>query len=189
MFYKLHKFQFFRLILEWRFNKGVKLYIGKYTLPFLFLLTLSVSCPIPMKPYMNISCKYQSPKFCLEKLSYAVNILLKLSFFESTYFSTDIWERTDTVLVNNWYFSHQQQQQKLKSSQNLLKNKYLFSFQHAIIQPAIMDKIFETNSSFHLKQRTTGKAQFLFFRSFLLVSKNILFSEGDRALDRISLKF
>ena len=30
-------------------------------------------------------------------------------------------------------------------------------------------KIFETNSSFHVKQRSTGKVQFLFFSSFLLV--------------------
>ena len=30
-------------------------------------------------------------------------------------------------------------------------------------------KIFETNSSFHVKQHTTGKVQFLFFSSILLV--------------------
>ena len=29
-----------------------------------------------------------------------------------------------------------------------------------------MAKIFEINSSFHIKHRTTGKVQFLFFRSF-----------------------
>ena len=32
--------------------------------------------------------------------------------------------------------------------------------------PTIMDKIFETNSSSHVKQHTTGKVQFSFFRSF-----------------------
>ena len=33
----------------------------------------------------------------------------------------------------------------------------------------IIRKIFKTNSSFHVKLRTTGKVQFLFFRRFLLV--------------------
>ena len=32
-----------------------------------------------------------------------------------------------------------------------------------------MDKIIETSSSFYVKQRTTGKVQFLFFKSFWLV--------------------
>ena len=50
-------------------------------------------------------------------------------------------------------------------------------------------KIFETNSSFHIKNRTTGKAQFLFFSSFLLVLTNFLFSEKDRALEDNSMKF
>ena len=31
-----------------------------------------------------------------------------------------------------------------------------------------------TNSSFHVKLRTTGKVQFLFFRRFLLVLRNFL---------------
>ena len=34
------------------------------------------------------------------------------------------------------------------------------------IKPTIIHKIFETNSSFHVKQWTMGKVQFLFFRSF-----------------------
>ena len=37
----------------------------------------------------------------------------------------------------------------------------------------IIDKIFETNSSFNVKQRTTGKCQFLFVRSLLLVLKKM----------------
>ena len=39
-----------------------------------------------------------------------------------------------------------------------------------ITRPTTIHKIFETNSSFHAKQRTTGK--FLFFRRFLLVLTN-----------------
>ena len=35
------------------------------------------------------------------------------------------------------------------------------------IRTATIHKIFETNSSFHVKQHNTGKAQFLFFSSFL----------------------
>ena len=40
-----------------------------------------------------------------------------------------------------------------------------------------MDKTLETDSSFHAKQGTTGKLQFLFFKSFLLVLKKTLFWE------------
>ena len=40
-----------------------------------------------------------------------------------------------------------------------------------------MDKIFETNFSFYVKQGTTGKIQFLFFRNFLLVLKRFSFWE------------
>ena len=36
----------------------------------------------------------------------------------------------------------------------------------------IIQKIFETNCGFHVKQRLTGKIQFLFFSSFGLVLKN-----------------
>ena len=49
------------------------------------------------------------------------------------------------------------------------------SFQLAI--GAIMDKIFEINSSFHVKYRTTGKVQILFFNSFLLVLTKFSFWE------------
>ena len=40
---------------------------------------------------------------------------------------------------------------------------------HVLEQSTTMDKIFETISSFHVKQHTTGKVQFLLFSSFLLV--------------------
>ena len=42
-------------------------------------------------------------------------------------------------------------------------------------QPAILHKIFQTNFSFPMKQRTNGKFQFLFFRCFLLVLTKLLF--------------
>ena len=40
---------------------------------------------------------------------------------------------------------------------------------HVLEQSTTMDKIFETISSLHVKQHTTGKVQFLLFSSFLLV--------------------
>ena len=47
-----------------------------------------------------------------------------------------------------------------------------------LLQNTINHKIFQTNSSFHVKQCTTGKVQFLFFRRFLLVLARIFISEG-----------
>ena len=49
-------------------------------------------------------------------------------------------------------------------------NQHFFSIDlHVLEQSTTMDKIFETISSFHVKQHTTGKVQFLLFSSFLLV--------------------
>ena len=43
----------------------------------------------------------------------------------------------------------------------------------------IIHKIFETKSSFCMRQRTTGNVQFLFFREFLLVLTKCSFREED----------
>ena len=53
----------------------------------------------------------------------------------------------------------------------------------------IIHKIFEINSSFHVKQHTTGKVQFLFFSSFLLVLTKFSLWEEDWALGYNSMKF
>ena len=54
---------------------------------------------------------------------------------------------------------------------------------------AIMDKIFETNSSFHVKKRTMGKVQFLFLgRTFSVLTKFLLWEE-DWVLSYNSVKF
>ena len=53
----------------------------------------------------------------------------------------------------------------------------------------IIHKIFETNSSFHVKRHTTGKVQFLFFRRFLLGLTKCSFLEEGWALDNNSMKF
>ena len=50
-------------------------------------------------------------------------------------------------------------------------------------------KIFEKNSSFHVKQHTTGKVQFLFSRSLLLVLAKFSFWEEEWALGYNSMKF
>ena len=57
------------------------------------------------------------------------------------------------------------------------------------VQPTTIQKIFETNSSFHMKQRTTGKVHFLFLSSFLLVLTKFSFWEEDWALGHNSNKF
>ena len=60
-------------------------------------------------------------------------------------------------------------------------------------RPTAIHKIFETNCSFHVKQRTTGKVQFLFFSSFLLVLTEFSFfgggGGGGWALGYNSMKF
>ena len=53
---------------------------------------------------------------------------------------------------------------------------------------SIIYKIFETNSSFHVKSRTRGKVQFLFFKRFLIVLAKFLFWQGDWALGYDSMK-
>ena len=50
-------------------------------------------------------------------------------------------------------------------------------------------RIFETKSSFHVKQRITGKVQFPFFSIFFLVLRKFLFWEEDWALGYNSMKF
>ena len=50
----------------------------------------------------------------------------------------------------------------------------------------IMDKMFDTNSSFNVKLRTTGKVSFLFFRSLFLVF--LAFWEEDWAIGYNSTK-
>ena len=58
-----------------------------------------------------------------------------------------------------------------------------------IFPVTISHKIFDTNSSFHVKYRTRGKVLLLFFATFLVVLTQYLFEQGDRALGYHSLKF
>ena len=50
-------------------------------------------------------------------------------------------------------------------------------------------KIFETNSSFHVKYRTTRKVGSLYFGSLLLVLTKCFFCQGGGALGYHSMKF
>ena len=52
-----------------------------------------------------------------------------------------------------------------------------------------MDRIFETNSNFHVKQGTMGKVQFLSYKSFFLVLTKFLLGEEDWALGYNSVMF
>ena len=53
----------------------------------------------------------------------------------------------------------------------------------------ITHKIFETNSIFQVKEPTTEKFSFLFFKSFILVSTKLSFWQEDWALGYDSMKF
>ena len=55
--------------------------------------------------------------------------------------------------------------------------------------PTSTDKILEKNSSFHVKQRTTGKVQLLFSRSLLLVLTKFSFREEGWTIGYTSMKF
>ena len=50
------------------------------------------------------------------------------------------------------------------------------------VETTTIHRIFEANSSFHVKQHTTGKVQFLFCNSFLLVLAKFSFWKEDWAL-------
>ena len=56
-------------------------------------------------------------------------------------------------------------------------------------RPRITHKIFETNSTFDVKQRTTGKVSFLFFKSFPLVLSKLSFWQGGWGLGYHCMKF
>ena len=57
------------------------------------------------------------------------------------------------------------------------------------INATTIHKIFEANSTFYVKQRTTEKVQFLIFSSFLLVLTKFPFWELHCALGYNSMKF
>ena len=72
---------------------------------------------------------------------------------------------------------------------DLLTKKPLEFQNSSVFEPTTIHKISETNSSFHMKQCTTGKVHFLFFSSFLLVLTKVSFWEEDWALGYNSMKF
>ena len=65
----------------------------------------------------------------------------------------------------------------------------LYQLLQVSICATTIHKIFKRNSSFHVKQRTTGKVQFLFFSCFLLGVTKFSFWEEDWALGYSSMKF
>ena len=63
------------------------------------------------------------------------------------------------------------------------------ALQRILDKSTIIQKIFETNSSFYVKQQPMGNVQFLFFRSFWLVLKNVSIWQEDWAVVYNSSKF
>ena len=57
------------------------------------------------------------------------------------------------------------------------------------LEAKTIHRIFETNSSFDVNQRTTGKVQILSFKVFLLVITKFSFWQEDWALVYHSMKF
>ena len=57
------------------------------------------------------------------------------------------------------------------------------------LDSTIIHRIFGTNSNFHVKWRTTGKAYFLFYKSFLLVLIKFSHWQGDWVLGYHSMGF
>ena len=53
----------------------------------------------------------------------------------------------------------------------------------------ITSKISKANSYFHLDQLATGKADYIFLKSFLLVLTKLVFSQGDWALSYHPMEF
>ena len=72
---------------------------------------------------------------------------------------------------------------------NLVQQINYVIFFQPLFKPIIIHKIFETNSSFHVKQRTTGNVWFLFFKRFLLVLTKFSFWQEEWVLGYHSMKF
>ena len=68
-------------------------------------------------------------------------------------------------------------------------NTSSFLIRITLYESATINKILEANSSLYVKQRTTGKVQFLFFSNFLLILTKCSFWEEDWALGYNSMKF
>ena len=70
-----------------------------------------------------------------------------------------------------------------------LKRSGVSSNQKRLSRDNNSHKVSETNSSIHVKWCTTGKVEFLFFKSFLLVLTKLSFWQGVMALRHHSMKF
>ena len=105
------------------------------------------------------------------------------------------YDHSHTKLSNEFLLIHTHQH-LLHTHYTLLQVNYLFNKYHEIqvrfdniftfqnqledqavlqILTTVLSKIFETNSSFYVKQRTTQKVKFPFSRSFVLVLTKFLF--------------
>ena len=88
-----------------------------------------------------------SDKSLLKPLTLLFRKSAKLSYYP------DIWKRFDIIPV------HEKNDEQLIKSYRPISLLHIFrkNFEKTINQSAITHKIFETNSSFYVKQCTTGK--------------------------------
>ena len=71
----------------------------------------------------------------------------------------------------------------------VLFHKFFWKYMSIMVITTIINKIFETNSNFHVKQRITGKVQFLFFNTFFAsINKIFFFSQKNWALGYHSMR-
>ena len=95
----------------------------------------------------------------------------------------------DIDMILLWWMGVAKSRYQFNSSFRGFFSMVTLWFVSNIDNPTSTDKIFEKNSSFHVKLRTMGKVQFLFSRSLLLVLTKLSFYEEDWALGYTSMKF
>ena len=102
------------------------------------------------------------------------NELKKLQTFDSIYFRGKSHFEEDGTQN---YVAFQPMYRYFKRVSGVGSGNYIYfwkskgSSDENVTAPKVMKKIYEKNSSFHVKQGNTGKLSFLFFSLFLLVSK------------------
>ena len=136
-------------------------------------------------PYIpNKSLTYQSTDY--EFLQHLINATLGTDNMEQN----SMKHTTNKILSSyqlcvclytkfNFFLTLLTQSSKMYCSCNANKICIALVTQGLVNVSTVIHKLFETNSSFNAKQSTTGKVQFLFFRSFLLVLEKYSFREED----------
>ena len=91
------------------------------------------------------------------------------------------------ISTYTFIFVHENSRQKADLLGRSLECDSVSFFQN--IKTTIIHRIFQSNSSFHMKWYTTGKVYSRFFKRFLLVLTKFSFWQGDWALGYHSMRF